>query len=394
MRNRVLSISLFYGALAGFLAALTLQLMLGLQHAIWRFDSGPFFTFVVVFCGGVVLALLQRLGETGNLDDSLALAGEASPANRKKISLLAASAIVAVACGASIGPEAGLVAVVAELAAVVGAKIARTERERRALGEAGNAAALAGFYGSPLGGAWYEEEAEGPSRTMALLAALSGFLAFLGALKIVGAQPHGLDIPVAQRGDISTWWEAVPAAMLGCAVALLFHALHGWLHGLRAWFSARFPAAWAPTMVGSVALAALLAAMPILRFSGHEELGEIPELIDHSAWGFLAAIVLLKCLATALSVVSGWPGGEFFPLVFAGAAAGAVSMAVFPGVEAGTAMAAGMAAAAIVALHKPVAVVFIMVFMLDGTAMGPLVVAALLAMVTLALLPKKEDHVR
>lgn len=394
MKNRVLGISLGYGAAAGFLSALTLQLMLGLQHLVWRGDTGPIFIFVVVLSGGVLLALLQRWGSVESLDDSLAIAREASPENRKKIATLMVSAVIAVAFGASIGPEAGLVAVVAELATVVGAKIARTEQERRALGEAGNAAALAGMYASPLGGAWYEEDPEEPSRRMALLAALAGFLSFLGALKLVGAQPpHGLDIPVVPRGDISTWWEAIPAALLGCAVALAFRSLHGALHRAKERLSAQFPASWIPTIVGSVLLAALLATVPILRFSGHEELGEIPGLIVQSSWGVLAGLALLKCLATALSVVSGWLGGEFFPLAFAGAAAGALSVGMLPGVEAGTAMVAGMVAATALALRKPVAVVLIMLFMLDSTAVGPLIVGALVAMVVLALLPgEAEEH--
>ncbi|MBF0808708.1 chloride channel protein [Rothia nasimurium] len=179
-------------------------------------------------------------------------------------------------------------------------------------------------------------------------------------------------LPLAPRGDVSTWWQALLPAVLASALALFFDWLH---HGVDH-LAERFTRPWARVLVGSALLAGLLAAVPLLRFSGHAELPELVALVENSAWWALAGLALLKVVATVLSLSAGWPGGEFFPLAFAGAAAGLLTTALLPGTDAGAALAAGMVAATTVAVKKPLAIVLIMVFILPGTALGPLLVAS------------------
>ncbi|WP_421083696.1 chloride channel protein [Rothia nasimurium] len=372
MNSKILWVSFLYGGLAGAISALTLMAMLGLQHHIWALGSGPLFIFATVMVGGILLAALQHRHNMASLNQAIAEASDPARPRARKTGVLALSAIIAVAFGASIGPEAGLVAVVAELSILVSSKIARTREEARALGEAGTAAALASVYGSPPAAASYADDSLTPSKVPSFLAGVSGFLVFMAVLNLLGAERHIVELPLAPRGDVSTWWQALLPALLASSLALFF----GWLHHRVDHFAERFARPWARVLLGSTLLAGLLAAVPLLRFSGHAELPELVTLVEDSAWWALAGLALLKVLATVLSLSAGWPGGEFFPLAFAGAAAGLLATALLPGTDAGTALAAGMVAATTVAVKKPLAIVLIMVFMLPGTALGPLLVAS------------------
>ncbi|WP_237224994.1 chloride channel protein [Rothia nasisuis] len=212
----------------------------------------------------------------------------------------------------------------------------------------------------------------------------------MAALNLLGAERHILELPLAPRGDVNTWWQALLPALLASALALFF----GWLHHRVDHFAERFTRPWARVLVGSALLAGLLAAVPLLRFSGHAELPELVTLVEDSAWWALAGLALLKVVATALSLSAGWPGGEFFPLAFAGAAAGLLTTALLPGTDAGTALAAGMVAATTVAVKKPLAIVLIMVFMLPGTALGPLLVASAVGTLMVKLVEARTESAK
>ena len=381
MTPKTLTISTLYGGAAGVVSALTLTLMMGLQHQIWALGSSPLFIFAVIMAGGLILAALQHRYPASSLQEAIDQAAHPAPARARKTAVLAASAI-----GASIGPEAGLVAVVAELSLLVGSAIAKTQEEARLLAQAGTAAALASAYGSPPAAASFDDDSLTPSKFPAFLAAVSGFLAFMCTLHLLGAERHLMEVPIAPRGDVSTWWQAIIPALLGALVALVFGHFH---HALDA-LAGRFAHPWVRVLAGSALLAGLLAAVPLLRFSGHAEMPQLLTLVDSGAWLALAGLALLKALATALSLSAGWPGGEFFPLAFAGASAGLLTLALLPGTDPGTALAAGMVASTTIAVKKPLAIVLIMVFMLPGTALGPLLVAALLAGLLLKLVDQES----
>ncbi|VEH05329.1 putative voltage-gated ClC-type chloride channel ClcB [Corynebacterium kutscheri] len=383
MTTKVFSVSLLYGGLAGIVSALSLLLMVGLQHRIWNLGSSALFAFIVICVGGVLLACLHTQYKNSSLDKLIAESADPNPLHARKIGFIALSAIVAVAFGASIGPEAGLVAIVAELSIFVSTKITTTKQQAQAIGAAGNAAVLSSIYGSPPASAAFDNDSLPPTKFPAFIAGISGFLTFMTTLRIFDAHPHALELPIAPRGEIATWWQAIPAALCGCVVAIIFLILHHYGH----MYIAKIASPWLRIIGGSVVLAALLAIVPLLRFSGHAQMPELTTLIEQSAWWSLLALAVLKVIATALSLISGWQGGEFFPLAFAGAAAGAVSLVFLPQADIGTVLVAGMVAATTIALKKPFVIVLIMIFMLPGTAIGPLLVAALIAIGILKILP-------
>lgn len=358
---RTYSIALIYGLLAGAVTGVTFALMKGFEHVIWHNHEDPLFIFVIVAIGGVLIALLRT--HILDIDVNAQMHLEASTQQRrwKAIGLLGASAIIAVGFGGSLGPEAGLLAVVAQLSALVSAKIAHSRQEAALISQAGSAAALAGVYASPPAGATYADEEIAPSKLPVFLSAIAGFIAFIFTIKALGIESHALAIPALTIDHPASLWAIIPAflgGLLGIGYLVLKHGLNKAI--------TRIPSPRTQTIVGSLALATLLALVPILRFSGHHQFTYINEQISGQFWVTLLLIGCLKALATALSLATGWRGGDIFPLFFAGACVGAATLAVLPALDGHTTMVAGMAATGTVGLRKPIAVFAIVWFLVPG----------------------------
>jgi H+/Cl- antiporter ClcA len=369
------AIALLWGALAGGAAALVYTAMNAAQHVIWPDDIARWYIPLIVLAGGGLIALLRPHTDDGSLDDQLTAAADPL------------SAIIAYGFGGAIGPEAGLIAVIAELSALVGVRITHSEQEARLIGQSGSAAALAGLYGSPPGAAAYDDDTLAPGKLLTLLAAGAGFLTFLVVHRAFGTDHTDLGIPPYTHSNGQLLAAIVPA-LAGAALGLLYTRLHAWTTALLT----RVGSATRQTLIGSAALAALAAAFPVALFSGHDQLHKVHDLVADSAWLMLATAALVKVAATAITLSSGWRGGEFFPLLFAGAAAGALATAAIPNLDLATAEIAGLAAATTVGLKKPAAAVLICALLIGQAAWGPLIIGATIGLFAIRGGTTNPDH--
>lgn len=380
---RVAGIALGYGALAGGVAGATYLLMGALEHIIWSVSQARWYIPIVVMVGGLILVGLRPHLDGEGLDAQLAQAADPAHLRRRRTAALATAAIVAVACGGAIGPEAGLIAVVAELSAIVSHAIARNHAEERLIGQAGSAAALAGLYGSPPGAAAYDDDALTPPKALPFLAGVAGFVAFVATVRTMDHSAGGVVLPAYVSSSIlDLIWAIAPAAVAALAA-------YGYVRG-RPFLAAGLARVGSPrrqTLVGSLLFAGLVTAWPLLRFSGHGDFDQVVDYAETSAWGLLAALAAFKLLACALCVSSGWLGGEFFPLMLSGAAAGAATLVVVPELAATAAIAAGIGAATAVGLRKPLAALLIGALILGGVALGPLLVGVAAGVLVLWVLP-------
>ncbi|KAF0834131.1 H+/Cl- antiporter ClcA [Ornithinibacter aureus] len=381
------AIALLWGALAGGAAALVYTAMNAAQHVIWPDDIARWYIPLIVLAGGGLIALLRPHTDDGSLDDQLTAAADPRRLRRERTAALALSAIIAYGFGGAIGPEAGLIAVIAELSALVGVRITHSEQEARLIGQSGSAAALAGLYGSPPGAAAYDDDTLAPGKLLTLLAAGAGFLTFLVVHRAFGTDHTDLGIPTYTHSNGQLLAAIVPA-LAGAALGLLYTRLHAWTTALLT----RVGSATRQTLIGSAALAALAAAFPVALFSGHDQLHKVHDLVADSAWLMLATAALVKVAATAITLSSGWRGGEFFPLLFAGAAAGALATAAIPNLDLATAEIAGLAAATTVGLKKPAAAVLICALLIGQAAWGPLIIGATIGLFAIRGGTTNPDH--
>ncbi|BDA65363.1 chloride channel protein [Actinomyces capricornis] len=380
---RLYGVAVGYGFVAGAVTGVTFFLMRTLQHLIWDHSQARWYTVAVVMLGGILIASLRHYSLEADLDDQLDPRGPTSRQWRK-IAVLGLSAVIAIGFGGAIGPEAGLLAVVAELSIIVKDRIARTRAEAELITEAGTAAALSGFYGAPPVGAVYREGGVPAGRLPIFCASLAGFVAFVLTWRVLGLESHPLELPPAQEATLPSLLALIPA-VVGAVLAALYLLVRHWLTGL----APRLGSPRMQTLIGSALLAVLLGAWPVLRFSGHDDFGVLVSYTEEGAWGLLVLLALGKVVATALSLAAGWRGGDFFPLMFAGAGAGAATLALLPALDAQTAMVAGMAAATAVALRKPVAVFVLVWFLLPDVTVLALAVACIVGVLAARTLPAR-----
>lgn len=384
-------IAALLGLMAGAVAAVVLWLMAQVSALVWSGPDARWYIFAAIMAGGGLIALLRHSYEGEGLSQQIAeTRGPRQHDQWRNMALLAAMGIVAVGFGGAIGPEAGILAVVGELSAIVTLLIARNQDEARLIGEAGTAGALGGLYGSPPGGAAIAQEHPEAPKWQLYLAALTGLLGFLwvtGRLLPNAALRVHLP-PYEAVTDGSDILLAMLPAILGAVAGLAFVL-----------FLPRITAALkktggitAQTMLGTALFAALAAAFPILRFSGHHELEQMLEWAQQSGMGPLLALALLKSLALSLCLAAGWRGGAVFPLLFAGAAAGASVLWVMPSVPVTVALVSGMAAAMTCGMGKPIAAMLVALLLIGTVAVGPLCTGAMIGWMASRLVPRAELH--
>ncbi|WP_313810375.1 chloride channel protein [Glutamicibacter sp.] len=380
-RNRTLAVRLkpsvtavVAGGLAGTVALLTYQGMMALQHLVWPPASdgsfaAPLRIFLTIILGGILLLLLTRIEPSESVNQLLRDANRPLGRSPRKIAITALAAIVSVAFGGAIGPEAGLLAVVAECAVIVSAFIARDEAQARAIAQAGAAGVMGGLYGSPPAAAAITGDGESlaPSRLMSFVAGISGFLAFTGLSHAIFDSTGLASIPLPEPGDGTAWLLIVPV-LVGVGMGVLFRWLH---HGANR-LASQIARPWVVTIIGTVLFAALSAAIPLVLFSGHHEITEVIDVYSSGETGALWILALAKIIAVVLCLVARWRGGEIFPLVFVGAAAGAATALMLPGVDPAGAMAGAMAATLAVGWRRPLATLLVLVLVLDSGMALPL----------------------
>ncbi|MDO5644307.1 MAG: chloride channel protein [Dermabacter sp.] len=371
---RIPLLAITLGAAAGALTALVLWLMQALSAVLWSHSGAWWSTFLTIMVGGVLLVLLHHLSRRTSVDESL---GEQIAETRDQLGtyrsaalITAASAIVAVGFGGAIGPEAGIIAVVGQLGALVSYRLARSRAEARLLSDIGTAGALGGLYGSPPGGAVAADEAEATPRWQLFLAGLAGLIGFAATAGVI-LPGHGLRLPlpeVTPSGRATDILAATLPALLGALAGLAFTAL---LPLVQAALS-RIGGASVQILLGTSLFALLASAWPILRFSGHHELQDLAQFAaDVGPWALLG-VAGLKILALCLCLASGWKGGAAFPLLFIGAAIGLAVHLVLPGISPTVALVAAMSAALTAGIGKPLAGALVSALILGLPAVGPL----------------------
>lgn len=387
---RLGALAALYGLVAGVVAALVLWLMGVVSRLVWAGPDKGWYIFLMVMTGGALIALLRHFRDGEGLADQIADLGDPGRDARQEAAIMAAMAIVAVGFGGAIGPEAGILAVVSELSALIGARLALNNADERLLAEAGAAGALGGLYGSPPAGAMVVQEHPEAPRWQLYLAALTGLFGFLSAASLF-LPDHALRISLPAYDQVldgrEILWSVLPA-LLGAAGGLAFIVL---LPALQAFLS-RFGGVVAQTMLGTLIFALLAATWPILRFSGHHELEAMLDWAAGAGMAALLGLAFLKALALAICLASGWRGGAAFPLLFIGAAAGASALWIAPDLPVTPMLIAGMTAALTVGMGKPLAAMLIAALIIGLPAVGPLCVGAAVGWAAAQLVKTPQLH--
>jgi CIC family chloride channel protein len=286
--------------------------------------------------------------------------------------------------GASIGLEAGYTQIGSAIASRFGRMFRLRRNDLRLLVGCGAAGAIAGAFNAPLTGAFYAFELVIGTYTLGTFAPVA--VASIVAVSIVNAistAPFDLVVQVPTRVDMLDY---IPILALGMLCALIGIAIMRGVTLTEELFRRSGVPGWLRPAIGGLAVGLLALITPAVLSSGHGALGiviEAPYSLSH-----LAMLVVLKSVASAVSIGSGFRGGLFFASLFLGAlvgrtfAGGLAIVSTAHAVSPVVCALVGMSGLAVAIIGGPLTMGFLA---LESTGSLPLTVAVLAACVISAL---------
>lgn len=284
-------------------------------------------------CGGVIVSALLYLGQKrGWLTDTRshavadvieARAVRAGKVNLKTGILSAAIAAISLGSGGSAGREGPAVHLGGALASFLARTLGLPDRAARILLACGAAAAVAASFNAPIAGAVFAFEVVLGHYALRSIApvAIASVMGALIARLVFGASP-AFAIPVIEPASL---WDFGGVVLLGIAsagVAIVFiQATLAAPVFVRARAEAlKFPL-WALPPIGGVMIGAIAILFPEILGVGYESTA------DALAGGFalqsLIMLLIVKIIATAITLGFRFGGGVFSPSLYLGAMLGA-----------------------------------------------------------------------
>ena len=345
------------GGLVGAISAGFLHFIEWGQEFLWgKLTSGlPGQALILCVLGGVLVGLCQRY--LGDHPKSIYEAVEAiQKTGRLEYNQLHKGLVTAstsLIFGASLGPEAAIVDLLGGLGTWVGDSI-RALREKFAL----------------------SRRSQPANRIMKILQSWPNLIALaIGAVVFVkllnGLYGGGFLNPhQAFRWEDLLW--SIPMGMLGAAAGGLFLALQAWTRKLAA------PLRHKPILrstLGGIILGLIALFLPLVLFSGQHDLQPAYDQALQLGFWALMLTALARLLLTNLLLATGWKGGQFLPIIFAGTALGLSIQVLFPSIPAPVAAIATIAALVAVVLPRPLIGLALMALMFPIQYVGVSVVA-------------------
>ncbi len=342
----------------------------------------PIRTVFVPIAGGLLMGLigylLARLGRSTVVDPVEANALHGGRMSLKGSLTVVAQTMVSNGFGASVGMEAGYTQIGSAIASRLGRSLRVRRSDLRTLVGCGAAGAIAAAFDAPLTGAFYAFELVIASYSVATLAPVA--IASISAIGVMRLVSTPVSFQVGFAGSLS-WSDYTLVMLMGVLCALLGIAVMRGVTLVEAAFrQSRIPV-WFRPAIGGAVVGVLGLVTPAVLSSGHSAL-HVGFEAYYSA-GFLVLLIVLKTLASAVSIGSGFRGGLFFAALFLGAMLGklvAIGWMLAFGLQIPALVVGiiGMSAMATAVLGGPLTMSFLA---LETTGSLPLTIAVLAASV-------------
>ncbi len=344
--SSVIVLAVIIGAIAG-LAVAAMGEAVGYMHqVIFGLDPGerlsgrgsldPLRAFLPPCLGGLLFGLVsayitRRRGTEVDPIEANALHG--GRMSMRGSLIVAAQTVWSSGIGASVGLEAGYTQLASGIASAIGRSFRLRRSDMRILVGCGAAAAIAGAFGAPLGGAFYGFELVIGSYSIASLAPV-GMASLVGYLTAQVFTPDRLGIETGAVSNLAVH-DVVIAAFVGVLAAVFGIVLMRGVAASELLFTRlRVKPALRP-MFGGAVVGLLAMISPQVMSSGHGALHLTG--IFKLPLATIALIFVLKSLASMVSLGSGFRGGLFFASLLLGALGGqlfAIGLgAFFPGLH-------------------------------------------------------------
>jgi H+/Cl- antiporter ClcA len=393
-RKREFWVLMGYAVVLGVFGAVAALVFIGVITfgGKWYSDAHPgwfgghWWWVAVTAAAGAVVGLLRRLTRLPQEVPGLFADLQTEHVNPGLVPGIVAVSTVSLIGGASLGPEKALGA--------MGGGAGSWLAQRRALGkEDSQVNTLAGFAGA-YGGLFsstvivvlliLEVARPGGQRFAKALAAeiVASSVSFGIYFAIAGAV--FLDHYQVPSYQFSAW-QLLAGIPLGLFAALVVTLLAGFMKAAAQLFGQFKAPAIAKSTLGGVIFGIVGVALPLTMFSGSDQLTTVLKDAGTLGVGLLAAILIAKMLAFAVSQGSGFVGGPIFPSLFIGGTAGVLVHQVIPGVPLGLAFTCLLAAVPGALAPAPFSMVLMAAFLTQVGALqtAPILIAVVTAYLTM-----------
>ncbi|GAC1327769.1 MAG: chloride channel protein [Beijerinckiaceae bacterium] len=352
--------------------------------AVGHLDALPILVFPTV--GGLLLAAVTVLAARWRWRKRMPIDPiEANAVHGGRLSLIDSALVVVQnvisnGFGASVGMEAGYTQISSALASRLGVSFQMRRADLRTLVGCGSAAGIAAAFDAPLTGAFYAFELIIGSYSIANLAPV--LISSLAAT-LVSRMFFGSTVALASHGPAMLSPSAYAAALLigiGCAIFGIA-VMQGATLVERGARKSGIPTFLRPA-IGGLLVGILAIWSPQVLSSGH---GALQLVLGHSFTPtFVVSVILLKSVASAVSIGSGFRGGLFFASLFLGAllgqAAALAGLSALPGApDANVYAIVGMSALAVAIVGGPMTMTFLALEMTGDLPITALVLISVVA---------------
>ena len=390
-----IGLALLVGLIAGALTLLQAGLTHSLQSWLYGFDENERLSSLahvgldalwVLPVGGLLVGLIGRAARARQrqlLDAVEANALHGGRMSMRDNLVVSLQTLLSNGFGASVGLEAAYT----QMGAGSGSQLGKLLRLRRAdirtLVGAGAAGAIAAAFGAPLAGAFYAFEIVIGAYTPSALAAVAvAALAGSFIAQAAGLTPYLL--PAATVVSLHPR-DYVLFAALGLVCALIGVAVMRLVTTIEQGVNRSPLPPWSRPVLGGLLLIPLALVTPQTLSSGHGALHI--DLTGHTPLLWLGTLLVLKCLASGISLGFGFRGGLFFASLFMGSLVGAlyaglINLGVGDAlVDPTSAALAGMAALAAAVVGAPMTMAMLVLegthdFVLASAVMAAVLVAS------------------
>lgn len=341
------------------------------------------YTWMVATVGGLGVGLcLYFLGLPGEMAIVIDRVHDAGRLDPKQTPGMIATSLVSITAGGSLGPEAPLVQINGSLGSWLAEKLHLSIKSMRTMTFCGMGAALAAFFGDPIGGPLFALEIphrRGLEYYEAIIPAMIAGICSFAVFRMGTGLAVGGIYNFGRFGDLPelTWLNLLEGAGLGLLGALAGILFIGLFRGMKWMIQKIEDQHILLALLGGLGIGWIAVLYPQTLFFSEQQI-ETRLLAESASFTviMLLGICLAKMLAICLTIHGGFRGGFIFPLFFTGASLGLAIAFGIPSIHPTIAVLCCMAAINVAITKTPISTTIILTVLSDTTILPVIAIAS------------------
>ena len=341
------------------------------------------YTWIIATLGGLGVGLcLHFLGLPGEMAIVIDRVHDAGRLEPKQTPGMIATSLISITAGGSLGPEAPLVQINGSLGSWIAEKLNLTLKNMRVMTFCGMGAALAAFFGDPIGGPMFALEIphrRGLEYYEAIIPAMVAGICSFGIFRMGTGLEVGGIYNFGRFGTLPSlsWINLVEGAALGIVGALAGILFIGIFRLIKWMIQTIEHRHILLALMGGLGIGWIAVLYPATLFFSEQQI-ETQLLAQSASLGIvtLLGICLTKMVAICFTIHGGFRGGFIFPLFFTGASLGLAIAFGVPTIHPTIAVLCCMAAINVAITKTPISTTIILTVLSDTTILPVVAIAS------------------